>query len=156
MLHRARLRSGLSPILNHSSLQEMVGAYLARCELNALRRACELFEELLQSGGSPSQSQCAALIEQCCARGLGVQASDALGAMAAAGLRMAPRVCCLTIGALVRSGKPLAAFGVFEEHLEGTNGVDASVDDFLTTGYNVEHSLALLTKVPSRDWTSSP
>ena len=63
-------------------------------------------------------------------------------------MRLTSRLCCLVMLALLRAGKLLVAYEVFERFLEpaGRGGADAEVASLRTEGYNVEHPLALLCK----------
>ena len=55
---------------------------------------------------------------------------------------------CQAIAALLRSGRPLDAFELFEVHLEG--GGASGVGSLHAAEWNVEHTLSLLTKALSK------
>ena len=111
-------------------------------------QALLLFDQLSgEDEGPPRASQCNTLLEMCCARGMGVQARKVLRVMADAPMAVTAKQCCQTILALVRCGQPRGAFGVFERHLETAKGAEGCVGSLHDAEWNVEHTLALLTKV---------
>ena len=111
-------------------------------------QALQLFDQLSgEDEGPPRASQCNTLLEMCCARGMGVQARKVLRVMADAPMAISAKQCCQTILALVRCGQPRGGFDVFETHLETAKGAEGGVGSLHDAEWNVEHTLALLTKV---------
>eukprot|EP00965_Chrysotila_dentata_P248155 6208185-Pleurochrysis_carterae.AAC.4 len=133
----------LSFLLSLRAIRVDHGSFLAQ----ARRLFCELVaeEEFL-----PPPAQCTALVERCCVAGMGTDAYETLLVMAEAQMHISARLCCQTIAALVRALMPTKAFELFSKHLEHAGTADSTVGSLAASEWNVEHTLAMLTRALSK------
>ena len=114
-----------------------------------LPQAFRLFQELNASETSPSLSLLSPLLEKMCARAMGPQAQELLTAIAEHEQPLSVKQVGEVMVALLRASRPLAAYDVFEKYLEKAGGPGSLVPTLrlLDKSFNLEHALALLTKV---------
>ena len=67
-------------------------------------QAVALFGQMCDDGEPPNASQCSALLEQCCTRGMGEEAHGVLRGMEDASMALSAKHACQTIAALLRAG----------------------------------------------------